>query len=68
MATAAAGLLAVDLAQAIPPEKFLTYASKHMNCSFMPMAVMAFTGLGGSARPYRIRETIKLAKEIYAYL
>jgi hypothetical protein len=31
-----------------------------MNRTLMPMAVMAFTGLGGSARPGRIRQNIRL--------
>ena len=39
-----------------------------MNRTLMPMAVMAFTGLGGSARPGRIRQNIRLVTEVYTYL
>ena len=62
VADAAAGFLAADLAQHAtrPYERLLAYADKHMNRTLMPMAVMAFTGLGGSARPGRIRQNIRL--------
>lgn len=70
VADAAAGLLAADLAMRanVPHEKLLAYANKHMSRTLMPMAVMAFTGLGGSVQPGRVREGIRLVKEIYAYL
>ncbi len=70
VADTAAGLLAADLAQRAgrPHEKLLAYANKHMNRTLMPMAVMAFTGAGGSVRPRRVRENIRLAKEVYTYL
>jgi hypothetical protein len=52
VADAAAGFLAADLAQHAtrPYERLLAYADKHMNRTLMPMAVMTFTGLVGSAR------------------
>jgi hypothetical protein len=34
----------------------------------MPMAVMAFSGQGDSIRPRRLRENLRLAKEVYTYL
>lgn len=67
----AAGLLAADLAQrvAIPHQKLLSYADKHIDRTLMPMAIMAFSGLGGSSpRPRRLREIAKLAQETYEYL
>jgi hypothetical protein len=47
-----------------PNEKLLSYANKHVDRTLMPMAVIAFSGLGGSSpRPRRLREIAKLAKE-----
>jgi hypothetical protein len=70
VADAATGLLAADLAQrtGVPYQKLLAYANKHMERTFMPMAIMAFTGMGGAPRPRRISEGIKLIKEVYIYL
>jgi hypothetical protein len=70
VADAATGLLAADLAQQanLPHEKPLAYANKHIDRTLMPMAVMAFTGMGASVRPHRIRENAKVLKEVYAYL
>lgn len=70
MADAAAGLLAAELAvrATVPHEKLLAYANKHMGRTLMPMAVMAFTGLGGSVQPGRIRQAIRLVTEVYTYL
>ena len=70
VADAAVGLLAADLAEhaAMPHKKLLSYADKHIDRTLMPMAVMAFSGLGSSPRPRRVREIARLAKEMYEYL
>ncbi len=68
MADAAVGFLAADLAAPPLNEKLLAYANKHMSRALMPMAVMAFTGLGSSARPGRIRKNVRQATEVYTYL
>jgi hypothetical protein len=70
VADAAAGLLAADLAQHAgrPHERLLAYANKHLDRTLMPMAVMAFTGMGGSVQIRRVRETAKIAREVFIYL
>ena len=40
-----------------PHEKLAAYADKHQDRTLLPMAVMPFTGLGGSVRPRHLRET-----------
>jgi hypothetical protein len=67
---AATGLLAADLAKQAgqPYEKLLAYANRHYRRTLMPMAVMAFTGAGGSTHAGRMREIIRLGREVYIYL
>ena len=67
---AATGLLAANLAKQAGQlhEKLLAYGDRHYRRTLMPMAVMAFTRMGGSSPPRRIREAISLGKQIYIYL
>jgi len=70
VADAAAGILAADLAlrRGKPHEKLAAYAGKHQDRTLLPMAVMAFIGLGGSVRPRHLRETGRSLKGLFAYL
>ncbi|MBV9450767.1 MAG: hypothetical protein JO345_33240 [Streptosporangiaceae bacterium] len=67
---AATGLLAADLAKQAgqPYTKLLAYGDRHYRRTIMPMAVMAFTGMGGSSQPRRLREAIRLGRQVYIYL
>jgi hypothetical protein len=67
---AVTGFLAAELAKqaAQPYEKLLAYGNRHYRRTLMPMAVMAFTGVGGSSQPRRIREAIRLSRQVYTYL
>jgi hypothetical protein len=70
VADAATALLAADLAQRTgrPDAKLLAYANRHYSRTLMPMAVMAFTGMGSSLQPRRLMEIIKLIVEVYTYI
>lgn len=70
VADAATGFLAADLARRSgrPEEKLLAYANRHYSRTLMPMAVMAFTGMGGSLRPQRVIEIIRLTIDVYIYI
>jgi hypothetical protein len=73
VADVAVGFLAADLAQHadLPHKRLLAYADKHITRTLTPMAVMAFTGVGGSlrlGRIRRVREIVGLMKEVYTYL
>lgn len=67
---AATGLLAANLAKQAgqPFERLLAYGNRHFRRTLMPMAVMAFTGMGGSSQPRRMREVIGLGRQVYVYL
>jgi hypothetical protein len=71
VADAATGLLAANLARHAgkPHEKLLAYADRHYGRTLMPMAVMAFTGMGSSLRrPQRVWEIIRLSMDVYTYI
>jgi hypothetical protein len=69
VANAATGLLAADLAQRAgrPENKLLAYANRHYSRTLMPMAVMAFIGMGSSLRSPRVGEDYQ-AYHGYLYL
>lgn len=70
---AAAGTLAADLAQHAgrPNARLVQYVSKHEARTIVPMIVMAFNGMSGFSSPLsrsRLMETVRIIKEVYAYL
>jgi len=62
--------MAADLAQhgGVPHQRLLGYAEKHMTRTLMPLAVMAFAGLGGSTEKLHIRESLRRVREVFIYL